>query len=318
MQEVERAVERVIQAIHDNYGEQITVDDMARTAMYSKFHFTRIFQRVTGLTPGRFLSAVRLQKAKQLLTSTSLKVTDISHMVGYTSVGTFSSRFAYSVGLPPTTYRQLGGFRPWIPADHHRPVANGTGTGTANGTGYGNGHGTRPVPEPRSVIRGNVSLGSDRDGPVFVGLFSERIPRGQPVRCAVLARPGPYVLEDVPEGTWYVMACAENHDRDVASADANGNGNHNGNHNGSGAGHGNGTGRPALISSYAALIGGCLELARDQALSIGSNGPITVRRGMVRLADLRLRPMSVLDPPVVLALPDMRPQTLAAGQGSAA
>jgi AraC family transcriptional regulator len=294
MQEVEQAVERVIQAIHENYGEQITVDDMARTAMYSKFHFTRIFQRVTGLTPGRFLSAVRLQKAKQLLTSTSLKVTDISHMVGYTSVGTFSSRFAYSVGLPPTTYRQLGGFRPWGSADHHR------------------GAGNRPAPDPRSVIRGNISLNGQQDGPVFVGLFSERIPRGQPIRCAVLTGPGPYVLEDVPEGTWYVMACAENHDRDVASVNGNGqpvNG------NGRSA---NGNGRHALISNYAALVGGCLELSRDQALSIGSNGPITVRRGMVRLADVRLRPMRTLDPPVVLALPDMRSETLAASEGSAA
>jgi AraC family transcriptional regulator len=288
MQEVERAVERVIQAIHENYGEQITVDDMARTAMYSKFHFTRIFQRVTGLTPGRFLSAVRLQKAKQLLTSTSLKVTDISHMVGYTSVGTFSSRFAYSVGLPPTTYRQLGGFRPSDSVGHHR------------------GAGNRSAPEPRSVIRGNISLTVEQEGPVFVGLFSERIPRGQPIRCAVLDRPGPYVLEDVPEGTWYVMACAENRDRDAATgADS------------ASATRPGGSGR-ALISNYAALVGGCLELSRDQALSIGSNGPITVRRGMVRLADVRLRPMSALDPPVVLALPDMRSQALAAREGSAA
>lgn len=286
MQEVERAVERVIQSIHDNYGEPITVDDMARTAMYSKFHFTRIFQRVTGLTPGRFLSAVRLQKAKQLLTSTSWKVTDISQIVGYTSVGTFSSRFSYSVGLPPTTYRQMGGIRPWI-SDGDRAAAD-----------------EQPAADQRSVIRGNISFSQpDREGPIFVGLFAERMPRGLPVRCAVLPRPGPYVLEHVPRGSWYVMACAENGEREAASA------------NGQTAAA---QGPAALSDSYAALLDGCLELARDQGLSVGLNGPIIISPGMVRLADVRLRPMGALDPPLVLALPDMRPENIAAREGSAA
>ena len=51
---IERAVLRVIDSMHENLGEQITIDDMARTAMFSKFHFSRVFQRVTGLSPGRY------------------------------------------------------------------------------------------------------------------------------------------------------------------------------------------------------------------------------------------------------------------------
>lgn len=105
---VEQAVERAIDTMRSNLSEQLTVDDMARAAMFSKFHFTRIFQRVTGISPGRFLSAIRLQEAKRLLTTTRLNVTDISLRVGYNSVGTFSTRFTKSVGLPPTTYRRMG------------------------------------------------------------------------------------------------------------------------------------------------------------------------------------------------------------------
>lgn len=283
MQEVERAVERVIQSIHENYGEQLTIDDMARTAMYSKFHFTRIFQRVTGLTPGRFLSAVRLQKAKQLLTATSLKVTDISHMVGYTSVGTFSSRFCYSVGVPPSSYRQLGGYRPWEPVDGHRGAGSQRG-----GTGR------------RSVIRGHVAGSApDREGPVFIGLFPERIPQSQPVSCAIVSRSGPYALEDVPPGTWYVMACSPVPDLESDPAE--------------GSAHGPTT----LAGRQVPPIGG-LSLGRDQMLYVGVNGPVVTRPGMVRLADVRLRRMGLLDPPVLLALPDMRPETLAARAGSAA
>lgn len=106
---IEEAVERAISTMNQNLGERLTVDDLARAARFSKFHFTRIFRRVTGLSPGRFLSELRLQHAKQLLASTSLNVADISIRVGYTSVGTFSSRFTRSVGVPPTTYRRLAG-----------------------------------------------------------------------------------------------------------------------------------------------------------------------------------------------------------------
>ena len=73
--------------MRDNIGEELTVDDMARAAMFSKFHFTRVFQRVTGVSPGRFLSAMRLQRAKDLLLTTSMNVADISVHVGYNSVG---------------------------------------------------------------------------------------------------------------------------------------------------------------------------------------------------------------------------------------
>src|SRR5919198_4395024 len=106
---VKRAVERAIETMQENLGERLTIDDMARSALFSKFHFSRVFQRVTGVSPGRFLSAMRLEEAKRLLVSTSYTVSDISHRVGYKSVGTFSTRFRSSVGVSPSTYRQLGG-----------------------------------------------------------------------------------------------------------------------------------------------------------------------------------------------------------------
>jgi AraC family transcriptional regulator len=182
-QMVEQAVWRVIAKMRENLGEPLTIDDMARTAMFSKFHFSRIFQRATGLSPGRFLSALRLEKAKQLLVSTSLNVTDISHRVGYSSVGTFSSRFTSSVGLSPTAYRRLGGFTPQIPVDESQHSAAG------------------------ATVRGHIAASVEgRSGAIFVGLFAGRIPEGRPVSCTVLQRPGQYLLEKVPEGTWYLLA----------------------------------------------------------------------------------------------------------------
>jgi AraC-like DNA-binding protein len=172
--------------MHENLAEQLTLDDLARTALFSKFHFSRVFQRITGVSPGRYLSAIRMQRAKHLLTSTSLTVTDISHLVGYASVSTFSARFAGSVGVPPTTYRRLGGFAP--------PLADVP---------------AGPADQPSGTVFGDVlppRLEVPAVAAVFVGLFPDRIPQGRPVRCAMLPGPGPYSLEDVPPGTWYLFA----------------------------------------------------------------------------------------------------------------
>jgi len=171
------AVARAIIAMHENLGDHLTIDDLARSAMFSKFHFTRIFQRTTGLSPGRFLAALRLAEAKRLLVTTRFSVADIGHQEGYNSVGTFSARFSGSVGVAPTRYRQLRG-RP----DQIRERSGEPGSG--------------------SVVRGQLSCPPGTDfGPVFVGLFPARILEGFPARYQILPAPEPFLLSDVPTGT---------------------------------------------------------------------------------------------------------------------
>ncbi|WJK42574.1 AraC family transcriptional regulator [Solwaraspora sp. WMMA2056] len=179
----EAAVERAIEKMQENLGDELTVDDLARAAMFSKFHFTRIFQRVTGVTPGRFLSALRVQHAKALLLTTSMNVADISVRVGYNSIGTFSSRFTRSVGMPPTAYRRCGGVVRSLQAN---PV---TDTDRAAGMVSGS-------------ISADPSIYLDT---VFLGLFRSRIPEGRPVRCTIEQGSGGFLLDQVPDGEWYLL-----------------------------------------------------------------------------------------------------------------
>ncbi|MGW4941986.1 helix-turn-helix domain-containing protein [Actinoplanes sp. NPDC004185] len=181
----ENAVVRAVEMMRSNMGEPVTVDDMARAAMFSKFHFTRIFQRVTGISPGRFLSAMRLQEAKDLLLSTSMNVADISVHVGYNSVGTFSSRFTRSVGLPPTEYRRSRGVSPMVlsgePEEHGCERSEG-------------------------VVSGYISVPSSAEVDVtFIGLFHTWVPEGRPVRCAIQRGSGRFILDKVPDGIWYLL-----------------------------------------------------------------------------------------------------------------
>jgi len=181
----EQAVVRAITVMRERMGEQLTVDDLARAAMFSKFHFTRVFQRVTGISPGRFLSALRLQQAKVLLVSTEMSVADISTHVGYNSVGTFSSRFSRSVGMSPTTYRRRAGFAPVAP--HEAPPRGGQSC--------------------EATLSCRVRLAEpDENAVVFAGIFPDRIPEGRPVRCAVLGDQEQVRWDSIPGGTWYLHA----------------------------------------------------------------------------------------------------------------
>jgi AraC family transcriptional regulator len=244
----EDTVRRVVESIYSNFDEEFTVEDMARTAMFSKFHFTRLFRKVTGVSPARFLGAVRIQEAKRLLVCSSLSVTEISHLVGYTSVGTFSVKFRAAVGTSPSNYRALGGRPEFSVAEH----------GDADG---------RAPEENTAVVTGRVRtrhVDTARLGPIFVGLFPDRIPLGRPIRHTVLREPGPFVIDAAPPGKWYVLAYSVNDDLD------------------------------AVVRA---------PVDEGRGFCIGAHGPRRIADGAwVNAVDLTLRPKRRIDPPVVLAL----------------
>lgn len=92
--------------MREHLSEPLTIDDLAEHAFFSKYHFTRVFQRYTGMSPGRFLAELRMMSAEHLLVTSDLSFTDITFRVGYASIGSFSSRFKVVLGLPPSEYRR--------------------------------------------------------------------------------------------------------------------------------------------------------------------------------------------------------------------
>ncbi|MFE9644274.1 helix-turn-helix domain-containing protein [Streptomyces sp. NPDC006365] len=104
-EEVNESVGRSLAAIRTRYCEPLSLDELALIAGLSKFHFCRIFQREIGVTPVKFLGRVRIQQAMHLLESTTLSVAEIVRRVGYSSVGTFTTRFSRYAGFTPGRYR---------------------------------------------------------------------------------------------------------------------------------------------------------------------------------------------------------------------
>jgi AraC-like DNA-binding protein len=101
------AVARAIDLMRQDLSAPRCLDELARAALFSPFHFHRVFTEVTGITPARFLTWLRIAESRRLLLRSSRPVVHISTAVGYGSVGTFTSQFTRLVGEPPGAFRRL-------------------------------------------------------------------------------------------------------------------------------------------------------------------------------------------------------------------
>jgi AraC-like DNA-binding protein len=102
---VARSLAEVRAHIDRQYTRQLTVGRLARLAGLSPFHFIRAFRAETGTTPHRYLRDRRLDRAKELLVTTPMPVTEICAAIGFQSLGSFSSLFRKATGESPAAYR---------------------------------------------------------------------------------------------------------------------------------------------------------------------------------------------------------------------
>src|SRR5690349_18559498 len=91
--------------IDREFDRPLDVPDLARSAAMSTGHFSRSFKTAFGESPYSYLMTRRIERAKFLLRGRDVSVTDVCMAVGFTSLGTFSSRFTELVGESPSAYR---------------------------------------------------------------------------------------------------------------------------------------------------------------------------------------------------------------------
>jgi AraC-like DNA-binding protein len=88
------------------HAEPLSVRAVADAVAVSQYHFIRRFEQLFGATPGQFRLRARIERAKELLARGEHSVTENCMEVGFTSLGSFSTRFRARVGVMPSAYRR--------------------------------------------------------------------------------------------------------------------------------------------------------------------------------------------------------------------
>ena len=243
-----RAVHRVLAHMQDHIDERQSSAEFAGVGAISRFHFNQIFRQTTGIPPAYFLGAMRLEMAKRLLLTTESTVTDICFEVGYSSLGTFTSRFTLMVGLSPSKLRRVA--QSMEGTDLRRLVGHLEASPDQHGEG--------------GAVAGRILVPAGFPGVFFLGLYDALLPHARPLRCTSLADSRSFVLAPVADGT-YIVAAAGLHHR---------------------------------VTPIAFL---------DEGLVLrGASQPVQIIGGRITgTLELKLRPSTPFDPPILAPLPAM-------------
>ncbi len=100
------SIARVVQHMNRYCDSRLTLEEYAAMCYMSKYHFLRVFKRITGVSPLEYRGRIRIEHAKELLKNSFLSVNEISEALGYTSSEYFSYAFKHAVGISPIQYRK--------------------------------------------------------------------------------------------------------------------------------------------------------------------------------------------------------------------
>jgi AraC family transcriptional regulator len=103
---VDRRIRLAVELMHAHMHRDLALEEIARAAHLSPFHFARLFKKLTGAAPHAYLASLRAARAQALLAETDLPVTEVGARVGYMSSSHFARAFRQATGLSPRAYRK--------------------------------------------------------------------------------------------------------------------------------------------------------------------------------------------------------------------
>jgi AraC-like DNA-binding protein len=173
-----QAVRKVLDMMRLNLANPFDLAELAKIASMSRYHFLRVFEEVTGVSPLRFLASLRMERAKNLLLETSQSVTSICFEVGYNSLGTFTRLFVEHVGVSPLSFRSL-------PAKLEQSSLMSLVSGYLE---------RRRPSRSIQTLSGSIRYPEGPNCVSFVGLFETAIPQRKPVDGTIVMRNGVFNL----------------------------------------------------------------------------------------------------------------------------
>lgn len=94
--------ERAVSLMKRNHFRSISMESIARQVNISEKHLCRLFKEKCGLSPKQYMTKLRMEAAKEMLTGSDLRVKEIARIEGYSSQSAFSQAFTEYFGISPT------------------------------------------------------------------------------------------------------------------------------------------------------------------------------------------------------------------------
>jgi AraC family transcriptional regulator len=104
------ALRRVKAYIDDHIGQRISLDELARQAGVSRFHFARQFRLSTGESPMGYLRRVRIERSKSILQARETTIAEVAARLGFSDQSHFTRIFGRLVGVSPGSFARCDGW----------------------------------------------------------------------------------------------------------------------------------------------------------------------------------------------------------------
>ena len=101
-------VTKVVRMMEQHPDSTHSLAALAREARLSRYHFLRVFEALTGVTPHQYVLRARLRRAAFRLTAEPTRILDIALDCGFGDISNFNRTFRAEFGVPPRTYRASG------------------------------------------------------------------------------------------------------------------------------------------------------------------------------------------------------------------
>lgn len=102
-----KAIKSIQQYIHENYMKDISLESIAKEVFLSPGYISGFFKKETGKSLVKYMTCYRMDKAKELLQNTNMKIVDITEKVGYSNTSYFCTAFKNHFGISPAKYRGM-------------------------------------------------------------------------------------------------------------------------------------------------------------------------------------------------------------------
>jgi AraC family transcriptional regulator len=99
-------VAAAVRTIELHYDQPLRVSDLAGAAYLSRYRFSELFTAVMGRSPRDYIRHVRIERAKHLLATTAMPISDIARATGFEYQTSFANAFGATTGLSPRRFRQ--------------------------------------------------------------------------------------------------------------------------------------------------------------------------------------------------------------------